>query len=40
MAAASDSSISASLEAQSKSMATQSCLLQQIAEQLDAQDIH
>jgi hypothetical protein len=40
MAAASESSISAALEAQSKSMATQSRLLQQIAERLDAQDSH
>jgi hypothetical protein len=40
MADASESSITSALEAQSKSMAAQSRLLQQIAERLDAQDRH
>jgi hypothetical protein len=40
MAGASESSITSALEAQSKSMAAQSRLLQQIAERLDAQDRH
>lgn len=40
MAGNSDSTVAAALEAQSKSMATQSRLLQQISERLDAQDRH